>query len=64
VLSWLVNKTGSELGVRSEAGVLRGPRGGLAYAVSVHFEDRDLAARLRVMDALRTLGLDLPEHVH
>ena len=62
--TWMVNKTGSESGVRCEAGVLRGPRGGLAYAVSVQFEDRDLAARLRVMDALRTLGLDLLEHVH
>jgi len=62
--TWMVNKTGSDAGVRSEAGVLRGPRGGLAYAVSVHFDDRDLATRLRVMDALRTLGLDLLEFVH
>ncbi len=62
--TWMVNKTGSDTGVRSEAGVLRGPRGGLAYAVSVHFDDRDLATRLRVMDALRTFGVDLLEQVH
>ena len=44
--------------------MLRGPCGSLAYAVSVHFEDGDLAARVRVMEALRILGLDLLEHVH
>lgn len=62
--TWLVNKTGADDGVRSEAGILRGPRGGLAYAVSVHYEDRDLQTRLRVLDALRTFGLDLLEFVH
>lgn len=62
--TWMVNKTGTDLGVRSEAGLLRGPRTGVAYAVSVHFDDADLPARLRVMDALRTLGIDLLEYVH
>lgn len=62
--TWMVNKTGSGDGVRSEAGVLRGPRGGLAYAVSVHFEERDLQSRLRVLEALRVFGLDLLEFVH
>lgn len=62
--TWMVNKTGTDVGVRSEAGLLRGPRTGVAYAVSVHFDDTDLPARLRVMDALRTLGVDLLEYVH
>jgi beta-lactamase class A len=60
----LVNKTGTDTGVRSEAGVLRGPRSAVAYAVSVQFNDDGLAARLRALDALRTVGLDLLEHVH
>ncbi|WP_224744500.1 serine hydrolase [Chryseoglobus sp. 28M-23] len=62
--TWMVNKTGTDAGVRSEAGVLRGPRAGVSYAVSVHFEDTDLGRRLRVIDALRTFGLDLLEYVH
>ena len=62
--TWMVNKTGCDAGVRSESGILRGPRGGLSYAVSVHFEERDLASRLRVLDALRVFGLDLLEFVH
>jgi len=32
--------------------------------VSVQFEERDLASRLRVLDALRIFGLDLLEFVH
>ncbi|MBX9719260.1 MAG: class A beta-lactamase-related serine hydrolase, partial [Microbacteriaceae bacterium] len=62
--TWMVNKTGTDVGVRSEAGILRGPRAGVAYAVSVHFDDTDLPRRLRVMDALRALGVDLLEFVH
>lgn len=60
----LVNKTGTDTGVRSEVGILRGPRRGLAYAVSVQFADRSIAARLRVLDALRAVGFDLLEYVH
>lgn len=60
----LVNKTGTDAGVRSEAGILRGPRRGVAYAVSVQFADRSVAARLRVLDALRSVGFDLLEYVH
>jgi len=62
--TWMVNKTGTDAGVRSEAGVLRGPRAGVSYAVSVHFDDTDLGRRLRVIDAMRALGLDLLEYVH
>jgi beta-lactamase class A len=60
----LVNKTGTDAGVRAEAGVLRGPRAGVAYAVSVQFNDSGLTARLRVLDAMRTVGFDLLEYVN
>ena len=60
----LVNKTGTDRGVRSEAGVLRGPRGAVAYAVSVQFNDSGLPARLRVLDAMRAVGFEILEHVH
>jgi beta-lactamase class A len=60
----LVNKTGTDAGVRAEAGVLRGPRAGVAYAVSVQFNDSGLAARLRALEAMRTVGFDLLEYVH
>jgi beta-lactamase class A len=60
----LVNKTGSDRGVRSEVGVLRGSRRAVAYAVSVQFSDHDLPARLRVIDAMRTVGYEILEYVH
>lgn len=60
----LVNKTGTDAGVRAEAGALRGPRGAVSYAVSVQFSDDALPARLRVLEALRVVGLDLLEYVH
>lgn len=60
----LVNKTGSDDGVRSEAGVLRGPSGAVSYAVSVQFNDSGIEARLRALDAMRTVGFDLLEYVH
>jgi beta-lactamase class A len=60
----LVNKTGTDVGVRSEAGALRGTHRAVSYAVTVQFNDDGLAARLRVLDALRMIGLDLLEYVH
>jgi beta-lactamase class A len=60
----VVNKTGTDRGVRSEAGVLRGPAGAVAYAVSVQFNDSGLAARLRVVEAMRAVGLEILEYVH
>ncbi len=60
----LVNKTGADRGVRSEVGVLRGPRAGVAYVVSTVFDDTDLAARLGVLDGMRVVGRDLLEYVH
>ncbi len=60
----LVNKTGTDHGVRAEAGALRGEGRAVAYAVSVQFSDDSLAARLRVLDAMRTVGFDLLDYVH
>lgn len=60
----LVNKTGTDAGVRSEVGILRGPRTAVVYAVSVQFNDSGLPPRLRVLEGLRTVGLDLLEYVH
>ena len=58
-----VNKTGTDAGVRSEVGVLRGPRAGVTYAVSTYFDDTTLPARLAVIDGMRSVGLDLLEYV-
>jgi len=60
----LVNKTGSDVGVRAEAGALRGANRAVSYAVSVQFNDDGLPARLRVLEALRTVGFDVLEYVH
>lgn len=60
----LVNKTGTAPGVRAEAGALRGANRAVSYAVSIQFNDDGLAARLRVLDAMRTVGFDLLEYVH
>ena len=58
-----INKTGWEMGVRAEAGVLKDPRAGIAYSVIVCFDDLSIAHRLRAHDAFRTLGVDLMEYV-
>ncbi|MES2093618.1 MAG: serine hydrolase [Actinomycetota bacterium] len=60
----LINKTGSDAGVRSEAGLLSGSRSGVAYALTVQFSGTDLASRLRVLEAMRTFGVDLLEYVY
>jgi len=44
--------------------VLRGPRAGVAYAVSMSFADTRLPLRLAVLDGMRAVGLDLLEYVH
>ncbi|MGV2982355.1 serine hydrolase [Microbacterium sp. AGC85] len=59
-----INKTGRERGVRAEAGVLAGPRAGIAYAMIVCFDDLSITHRLRVHDAFRVLGLELMEYAH
>ncbi|HWH26461.1 MAG TPA: serine hydrolase [Pseudolysinimonas sp.] len=60
----LVNATGTDAGVRAEAGVLRGPRTAVTYAVTVQFADSAIHTRLAVLDAMRTVGADLLEYVH
>lgn len=60
----LVNKTGTDVGVRSEVGILKGPRTAVSYAVTIQFRDDSLARRLRALDAMRTVGLDLLEYVN
>jgi len=60
----LINKTGSDVGVRAEAGALRGSRTAVSYAVTIQFNDDKLASRLKVLDAMRTIGTDLLEFVH
>jgi beta-lactamase class A len=60
----LINKTGTDDGIRSEVGLLSGPRTGVAYAVTVQFTDSGLATRLRILDAMRSVGTDLLEYVH
>ncbi|MGO2660632.1 serine hydrolase [Mycetocola reblochoni] len=59
----LINKTGADSSIRVEAGVLRGPRAGVSYAVAASFADSDLRSRLAVVDALRTVGEDILEYV-
>lgn len=58
-----INKTGRDRGVRAEAGVLAGPRAGVAYALVVCFDDLSIIHRLRAHEAFRTLGVDLMEYV-
>ncbi|MGO1768386.1 MAG: serine hydrolase [Microbacterium sp.] len=60
-----LNCTGrSEVAVRAEAGVIAGPRAGLAYALTVGFDEVSVVHRDRVHGAFRALGADLMENVH
>lgn len=59
----LINKTGTDQGVRSDVGLLNGPRAGVAYALTIQFADTSLSARMSVHDAMRVFGLDLLEFV-
>lgn len=60
----LINKTGTDDGVRCDAGVLKGRQGGVSYAVTVEFTDSSMHERLRVLDAMRTVGRDILEYVY
>ncbi len=60
----MVNKTGTSAGVRSEVGILRGPRAGATYAVTMLFDDTQLMTRLAVLNGMRAVGADLLEYVH
>ena len=59
-----VNKTGRDRGIRAEAGVLAGPRAGIAYALTICFDDLSISHRLRVHEAFRVLGTDLMEYAY
>ncbi len=59
-----INKTGRDRGVRAEAGVLAGPRAGVAYALTVCFDDLSISHRLRAHDAFRVLGVEIMEYAH
>lgn len=59
-----VNKTGRADGVRAEAGVIGGPRAGVAYALTVCFDDLSIVHRVRAHEAFHILGRDLMEFVH
>lgn len=59
-----VNKTGRDRGVRAEAGVLAGPRAGIAYSLIVCFDDLSITHRLRAHDVFRVLGVELMEYTH
>ncbi len=60
----LVNKTGTDAGVRAEAGTLSGPAASVAYSVSIQFNDDSIQSRLRVLEAMRRVGSDIMEYVH
>jgi len=57
-----INKTGRGPAVRAEAGVLAGPRAGVAYALTVCFDDLSISHRLRAHDAFHVLGVELMEY--
>lgn len=60
-----LNRTGrSDAGIRAEAGVIAGPRAGLAYALTVCFDDLSPLHRDRAHHAFRMLGTELMEFVH
>ena len=61
----LVNKTGTDGGVRSEVGVLRGPRARVSPTrCRCSSTTRCSSSRLAVLDGMRQVGLDLLEYVH
>lgn len=59
----LFTKTGRDPGILAEAGVLAGPHAGLAYALTVCFDDLSILHRMRAHEAFRVLGADLMEYV-
>lgn len=44
--------------------MLGGPRAGVAYALTVCFDDLSISHRLRAHEAFRILGTDLMEYAH
>jgi beta-lactamase class A len=60
----LVNKTGREPGVRADAGVLAGPRAGLAYALIVKYDEGAFSHGIQIDQAFRAFGVELMEFAH
>jgi len=60
-----LNRTGRhDSGIRAEAGVIAGARAGLAYALTVCFDDLSPVHRDRAHRVFRKLGRELMEFVH
>ena len=55
---WLAHKTGTDVGVRADVGLLRGPLRSVAYAVLAEFDD---ARRDEVRAEMRDWGLRIAE---
>jgi len=55
---WLAHKTGTDLGIRADVGLLRGPRRSVAYAVLAEFDD---TRRDEVLAEMRTWGLRIAD---
>jgi len=60
----LANKTGSAPGVRAEAGIVRGPRAAVAYAVLIEFDDSALGTRMAALEGMRAVGYDIVDYIH
>jgi beta-lactamase class A len=52
----LSNKTGTDVGMRADVGLVRGPRHAVAYAVICNWEASDTAARSQVLAQMRAIG--------
>jgi beta-lactamase class A len=55
---WLAHKTGTDLGLRADVGLLRGPRRSVAYAVLAEFDDD---RRGEVLAEMRDWGLRIAD---
>jgi beta-lactamase class A len=57
----VVNKTGTDSGVRVDAGIVRGPTGSVAYACLAYWDEKRTtpAVRDHVLDAMRDVGAHL-----
>ena len=55
---WLAHKTGTDVGLRADVGVLRGPLRNVAYAVLTQFDDTD---RDDALAAMRDWGTRIAE---
>jgi beta-lactamase class A len=59
----LINKTGTDHGVRVDTGVLEGPRATLAYCVAANWEAADPLVLGSVIEAMRSIAAAIRRHV-